>query len=283
MPIDYSISDNIRKLSFGKFSARRSLGLGFPPHGSLSRIIRDLMNGTIKTSDHSDAHMLATASVEMWHRAIHSFLLSVAVTDRSRLWASVAGYYSSHYVMRAFAYSMGLFKSFIEGAAIQVVILDENLSCLKLEGEKYKKGEHSFYWMVVKEHPAIRPNALFRINPPKSEKSESFHRTTANYTDHVNDFTRLVFPDGASMRESVQRISRMRRNLDTNSSIELNGYPDVINVQILAFQRIIAYRDYFDQKVSDNRFWKAHRTPQWARDTMLYQVESTGLEAIDQQ
>ncbi len=278
MPVDYSVADRITELSFGSFSRRPSLGLGFPPRGSLSKKIVELIDGEIATLPDNEAHMLATASVEMWHRAIHSFLLSVAVTDRSPLWASVAGYYSSHFVMRAFAYSMGLLKSFKGRAAVQIVLIGDDLCCERLTENKYNKGEHEFCWMVVSEHPAIEPNTLFRTNSIRASKSDSFHRTTANYTDHINSFARLAFPEEESMKESVQRISRMRGDLGANPSIELNGYPDIINVQILAFQRIVAYRDFFDQKILDNRFWKAHRTPQWCRDTMLYQMEAPGLE-----
>ncbi len=277
MPIDYTEADRVLELSFGKFSSRRSLGLGFPRRGSLSNMVSNLIGKQDATLQHRDAHLLASASVEMWHRAIHSFLLSVAVTDHSPLWASVAGYYSSHFIMRAFAHSMGLFKSFTRRAAVQVVRRNGSFYCDQLE-TGLNQGEHLFYWRVVSEHPAFEHNGLFRTNNIRSSKSESFHRTTANYTDHLNDFTSLAFPNEEDMKDSVQRISRIQVNLGTSPSIELDGFPDIINVQVLAYQRIIAYRDFFDQKLSANRFWQAHRTPNWCRDTMLYQVETQSLE-----
>ena len=43
----------------------------------------------------------AMAAVKMWLRAVHSFLISVSLTKASPIWSSVAGYYSSHYSIRA--------------------------------------------------------------------------------------------------------------------------------------------------------------------------------------
>lgn len=277
MPIDYTEADRICELTFGKFRAA-TLGLGFSPHGLLSQKIVDLINGKIATLPHNEAHILATASVEMWHRSIHSFLWAIALTDRSPLWASITGYYASHFVMRAFAYSMGIFKSFCLHKAIQITLQSGHCVATVLEGKKYQKGEHSFYWMAVKDHPNLNSNPLFRDNYERDPKSDSAHRTYANYMDHINSFVPLDLLERDHIKETVERISRIRVNSITNTAIELGVYPDVKTVQILAYQRIIAYRDFFDQKLSDNRFWQAHRTPNWCRDTMLYQVETQSLE-----
>ncbi len=278
MPIDYSIADDIIELSFGKFD-KRSTKLKFPVPGSLSKNISALIEGQDQTLSHANVSMLATASVEMWHRAVHSFLWSVALTNSSPLWASVTGYYSSHFVMRALAYSMGIIKSFRKRKAVQITFSGGQCVCTILEDRYKKKGEHEFYWMVVKEYPAFSSNDLFRKNNITSSRSDSYHRTYANYTDHINSFVPLDLPEREHIKETVERISRIRVNSITNTAIELDAYPDVRNVQILAYQRIIAYRDFFDQKLSANRFWQAHRTPNWCRDTMLYQVETQGLEA----
>lgn len=56
------------------------------------------------------ARWFTTAAVDMWLRGVHSFLISVSLTNASPIWASVSGYYSSHYVVRAFAHLLGYFQ-----------------------------------------------------------------------------------------------------------------------------------------------------------------------------
>src|ERR1700689_2464917 len=50
------------------------------------------------------ARMFTTAAVNIWMRAVHNFLVSASLTNVSPIWASVAGYYSSHYSVRALAH-----------------------------------------------------------------------------------------------------------------------------------------------------------------------------------
>src|SRR4051812_48612238 len=57
----------------------------------------------------SGASMFASAAVDIWLRAIHSLVISAALTRASPLWASVAGYYSSHYSVRGIAHLLGFF------------------------------------------------------------------------------------------------------------------------------------------------------------------------------
>src|SRR5437660_12593671 len=115
MPIDYSAVDPVLGLSFAKLD-RPAAKLDFPQPGTLARLFSHLIKsgGAEAALPHQNSSMLATAGVEMWHRAIHSFLWSIALTERSPMWASVLGYYASHFVMRAFAHAMGIFKSFTE-------------------------------------------------------------------------------------------------------------------------------------------------------------------------
>src|SRR6266478_3868586 len=121
MPIDYSSIDRVFELAFGKLNTPRA-SLDFPAHGTLSKELKVLIESGAASPvlSHHKCQMLAACSVEMWHRAIHSFLWSIALTETSPLWASISGYYASHYVMRAFAHSMGIFKSFTSRTAIQI-------------------------------------------------------------------------------------------------------------------------------------------------------------------
>ena len=277
MTIDYVTADRIVKLTFGKLD-KPSAKLIFPESGTLSKQIYELlgdMGVTAPILAHDQSSLLASAGVEMWHRAIHSFLCSVALTKSSPLWASVSGYYSSHYVMRAFAHSMGIFKSFSQKEIIQVLVDNGQFVCTPLAWKK-NRGEHAFYWKAVKGHPKYFANDLFRENSERDTESDSSHRTFANYIDHINSFVPLDFPPMNEVAVSVERISRIRLHSFTQPSIE--NFPDLQNVQILAFQRIIAFQDFLDESVPKNRFWRAHRRPSWCKDVMRYQVEEQGLE-----
>src|SRR5882672_5891282 len=152
MPIDYSSADRVLELSFGKLN-KNSARMDFPEPGTLSNVFSALLDSSGAAAvvlPHDQCQMLASASVEMWHRAIHSFLWSVALTEASPLWASVSGYYSSHFVMRAFAYALGIYKSFIKKKGIQIVLGQGQFILSEVET---KDGEHPFYWKVVHSHP----------------------------------------------------------------------------------------------------------------------------------
>ncbi len=278
MAIDYIVAERIVELSFGKLD-RPSAKLTFPERGTLSQHLNALLEsaGTAPaTLPHQQGSLLASAGVEMWHRAIHSFLLSVALTKSSPLWASVSGYYSSHFVMRAFAHSMGIFKSFLRGKVIQISVENGQFICSPLNWSSKSRGEHSFYWKAVKNHPGFISNDLFRENGERDPGSDSSHRTYANYIDHINSFVSLRFPTSDDVAIDVEKISRIRLHSVTSPSRD--NYPDLQNVQILAFQRIIAFQEFLDERVSKNRFWKMHRRPVWCKDVMLFQVEEQGLE-----
>ncbi len=274
MPIDYTLTDKVVMLSFAKLD-KSTAKLKFPPAATLSNQLAAVLSSSKPDAlilEQKYFEMLATAGVEMWHRAIHSFLWSVALTKTSHIWASVTGYYASHFVMRAFAHSMGIFKSFRTRKAVQVVI-NKGRFVYDLQDSD---GEHSYYWKVVKGHSRLSKNPLFRTNSERDLKSDSSHRTFANYTDHLDSFVPLSFPSTDNLAETVEKISRIRLHSITEPSRE--SYPDLQNVQILAFQRIVAFHDYLEDLVPNNRFWRAHRRPQWCKDLMIYQVEDQEME-----
>lgn len=109
MSFDYTSADRFLELIFSKLN---KAPLSFPEKASLSELMSKLLEqdgGAAPVIPHPRSFLFASASVEMWQRAVHSFLWSVALTDRSPIWASVSGYYASHFVMRAFAHSFGFF------------------------------------------------------------------------------------------------------------------------------------------------------------------------------
>jgi hypothetical protein len=168
---------------------------------------------------------------------------------------------------------MGIFKSFTQRKVIQVVAKNGSFVCTLT---KTKLGEHAFYWNAVKGK--LQGNPIFHDNNEHDMKSDSAHRTFANYTDHVGSFSPVKFPALETIAESVEKISRIRLGSVTSPSRE--GFPDLQNVQILAFQRIIAFQDFLDSRVSNNRFWRAHRRPTWCNNVMVFQVEDQGLEQL---
>ncbi|MDO8933869.1 MAG: hypothetical protein Q7U97_15860 [Rhodocyclaceae bacterium] len=277
MSVDYIAADRIVELAFGKLDKPNSK-MDFPKPGTLSKHFNVLLSGNnaMPTLSHQHSPMLATAGVEMWHRAIHSFLWSVALTKSSPLWASVSGYYASHFVMRALAHSMGIFKSFAQKKVIQISVEKGQFVCAPLKWSSSGTGEHAFYWKAVKGHPKFLTNDLFHENSERDPKSDSAHRTFANYTDHLCAFPPLEFPKVEELADSVEKISRIRLHSVTHPSRD--DYPDLQNVQILAFQRILAFQDFLDDKVPKSRFWRAHRRPGWCNNVMLYQVEDQQLE-----
>jgi len=274
MPIDYSSIDRVFDLSFGKLDTPRAR-LEFPAPGTLS----EELNALIKSGEaspvlpHNKWQMLASCSVEMWHRSIHSFLWSVTLTETSPLWASVSGYYASHYVMRAFAHSMGIFKSFTAKSAIQIKMEAGQFVLSPFKG----KGEHPFYWNAVRGYSKFATNPLFYDNNERDIDSDAAHRTFANYTDHVNSFKPLKCSDVAWAMNYVEKISHFRLG-STVKRPSRDEYPNLQDVQILAFQRIVTFNDFLDERIPTNRFWRAHRRPAWCKDIMLFQIEDSGLE-----
>ncbi len=274
--IDYSLSNKVLDLTFARLD-RAGSSIGFPQAGTLAAHISQLIDDGSSTLSHENAKLFASASVELWQRAIHSFLWSVALRNYSGIWSSVTGYYASHFVMRAFAHAFGFFKSFTGRRVAQIVVERGGFRVSYLKEKD--NGEHSFYWKVVKEHPDFQNNPLFRRNSERDKTSDCSHRNFASYTDHIGNFVRLGFPGNEGLSLSIQKISRIRRFAVTE--VYRDDYPDLDNVQILAYQRIVTFRDYLDRSVSSNRFWQAHREPVWCRDLKMdFQLEDADIGSL---
>ena len=272
MQIDYSSVGNILERSFARLGA--SPNMGFPRAATLSEEFKSLYGDAAPVLAHSKWRLLAAASVEMWHRAIHSFLCSVALSEMSPLWSSVVGYYASHYVMRAFAHSMGIFRSFQVKRGIQVHLAGNHFSVRFFETKN--KGEHDFYWHVVKNHPDFIGNLLFRENNERAAYAESQHRSFANYTDCINSFATLKPRSIFDISMDIEKISGIR--LDSVGRPEVNNYPDLQTLQVLAFHRIVAFQTFLDDQVSNNGFWRTHREPIWCKDIMLFQTPESAID-----
>jgi hypothetical protein len=278
MATDYGSTEKVLELTFAKWNASSVLN-SFPQQNALALKLEEIFarpGASNAVFAHTSCRLLASASVEMWHRALHSFLYSVALTENSPIWASVAGYYASHFVMRAFAHSFGFFKSFSARKIVQYTLTGNTFVCTVVD--ERDSGEHKFYWKIVKDHPHFSTNPLFRYNSDRDPKSDCAHRNYANYSDHINSFKAVSPWLAARVEESVEKISRIRKHSVTGPSRE--GYPDLLNVQILAYQRIVTYREYMDDKLTNNKFWKLHRDPLWCRKPMRYELEDSAPEVL---
>lgn len=273
--IDHSFSNQVLNIAFEKLGNSETI-VDFPKEGTLSAHVAELIEQNSRNISDDRAILFASASVEMWQRAVHSFLWSVALKDYSKLWSSVTGYYASHFVMRAFAHAFGFFKSF-SGKKVAQLAMGGDHFVLSLLDEK-DRGEHIFYWKVVKRHPEFEHNPLFRLNNVGDRTSDCSHRNFANYTDHIGNFVTLGFPKTERLVDSISKISHIRRFSITE--VYRDDYPDLDNVQILAYQRIVTFRDFLDNHVSDNRFWKAHREPSWCKGIMSFELQDADVNTL---
>ena len=97
------INADLRSQIVRSFAPLRHEAAGsFPAAGALSKALTDLATPKTKASYEialrpAVAKLFCKAGVDSWMRAVHSFLISTALTDGSPIWASVTGYYSSHY------------------------------------------------------------------------------------------------------------------------------------------------------------------------------------------
>ena len=125
---------------------RRRGNLAFGRAGILAETIeQSLKRSRGRTfSCNADLNELyATAAVEMWQRGVHSFLMSAALTAASPIWSSVAGYYASHYCIRAFAHAIGFFHSYRRRRLLRLE-LSSNFMCHVEQTDR----EHVIYWKV---------------------------------------------------------------------------------------------------------------------------------------
>lgn len=223
--------------------------------------------------------LFATAAVEIWMRAIHSFLISAWLTDSSAVWASVSGYYSSHYCMRGFAHLCGYFQLFHRRRIIRLERNGDPRSC-RVEKKQGSDREHTFYWKIVNAQPEFSDDPLFTDNPEKTDTTDVGHRSRANYADHINKFQRITPPAEEAIRARVQQISTVQ--FEAPPIPRMDKFPDIVNVQVVAYHRIVRFRRFLDEILGiENRFWTAYRNPSWLKGLISFQlVEGDGLRAL---
>ena len=248
-------------------------GTQFPERDSLASRLRDLVpkpfRATALMVDRALFQAFATASVEMWLRAVHSFLISASLTRSSPIWSSVAGYYSSHYSIRALSHLLGLFHLHRPTLTVRLEVAAKQLIC---NVEKGPSREHQFYWQSVKAHPEFTHDRLFTRNEEARDvDSDSRHRAIANYCDHVGIFPRFEVLDEGFLKARVERLASLP--VSDPPIPRATHFPDLMNVQIVALLRLVRYRSFVDGYLGDsNRFWAKNRNPEWCRPYMAFQV-----------
>ncbi len=280
--MDKELSSQIERM-FAELNLR-SAANSIPALGALSRLlsayIDDSSSETVVAAKPIVLTHFATAAVEMWLRSVHSFLISVSLTRASPIWSSVAGYYSSHYSIRAFAHLFGVFQLY---KMKRIAYLDKQGShfVLRMENKGAKHREHKFYWKYVSEHPQLLTDPFFYANTDDQPRSDGAHRNKANYSDHVNLFPVFVPLDAQYLRDRVERISSIVFSDVPVPSADDDDFPDLDNVQVIAYHRLVKFRRLVDEVLSTrNRFWNVQRKPSWCPETLKFSVVDPVFAAL---
>jgi hypothetical protein len=246
----------------------------FPRPGKLAELLSREADASSAVATPEMPKYFATAAVEMWLRSVHSFLISASLTKASPIWASVAGYYSSHYAVRAFAHLFGVFQLHHKS---KIARLDT--SGRHLVFERKKAGEHKFYWKEVSGHPQLAHDQSFYQN--LEDKADGGHRNRVNYWDHISGYPAFQPLETQALKDRVERISNMpflpvpvpRIDIDPEAFA-----PDIDSVQIIAYHRLVKFRRLLDEGCLDNEFWRGQRSPAWSSTLMNFSVvESASL------
>jgi len=251
----------------------------FPPLATLSSHLEKLapvrgIKSTVIPVPVETAKLFATASVEIWLRAVHSFLISASLTNVSDIWASAAGYYSSHYAVRAFAHVLGHFQLYNKKLIVQLDMVKGKYHC-SFDAKHGNDREHKYYWKLVNNDANFSLNPLFRENKSDIDDSDVGHRDRANYADHIGRFPNFRPLELTSLVDRVRFISRIK--FDTAPIPCKSRFPDIESVQIVAYHRIVHFRRFLDEVLGGkNRFWSVYRNPSWSGGVIDFQLSEQG-------
>ena len=261
----------------------RSASKSLPGPGTLSNTLT-LEEAKAHTNSRSISPTLAshfgTAAVEIWQRSVHSFLISTSLTDTSPIWASVTGYYSSHYSVRGIAHLLGYFYLYRRQKVARLEFGNSGgCKCLFLKRPKgvSRGGEHQVYWALVKQDSLFTADPFFTDNKQDADESDAGHRNYANYADHIGRYPVFHPLDRNAISDRIERISKFP--FDDPPLPRRTQFPDVTFVQLIAYHRIVCFRRILDEALgATNRFWSVQRTPSFAVEFMDYQLtEGSGL------
>lgn len=251
----------------------------FPNPGSLSTAMEAVVPAKRATActvtvPPATAALFTTAAVEVWMRAVHSFLVSASLTEASPIWASASGYYSSHYSVRALAHLLGYYQLFRKKRIVRLDMHNGKHVCTfdpKLTGDR----EHRFYWKIVKSDQHFASDPLFTDNNPEDDASDVGHRDRANYADHIFQLPSFRTLDADTLKRRVEYISQIE--FTTPPIPKRSRFPDVNSVQVVAYHRAVRFRQFVDEVLGGgNRFWRVHRNPAWVGGMIDFQLTEQG-------
>jgi hypothetical protein len=246
----------------------------FPPPRTLSDSLAKLvpLGGASSTRnvEIKDASHFSTAAVDMWLRSVHSFLISASLTEASPIWASVAGYYSSHYAVRGVAHLLGYFQLFRKKRVVALSMNNSRFVCA-FRSKDANDAEHKLYWKIVKQSGVFQGDGFFPENNPDSEDSDVRHRNHANYADHLFIYPVFKPLSETALKNRIEFISKIV--FDTPPLPRFSKFPDLAYVQLVAYHRLVRFRSTLDETLDGkNRFWNVHRNPSFASDLMDFQL-----------
>ncbi len=226
----------------------------------------------------ADTAMFATAAVEIWQRAVHSYLISASLTEASPLWASVSGYYSSHYSVRAMAHLLGCFHLYSKKKIARLKTGVQRHVCI-FDKKSGDDREHKAYWKLVKESGPFKGDPLFTFNESNTEPSDVAHRDRANYADHIGSFPNFKPLNESNLKARLKQISQIK--FDVPPIPKRSKYPDINAVQVVAYHRLVKFRTALDEVLATrNPFWNRHRNPTWAGVINFQLAEQGGISAF---
>ncbi len=252
----------------------------FPEAKYLSNYLKEKSKERSSLIPPKAAVLFAKAAIEIWHRSIHSFLISLSLIDESPIWAAIIGYYSSHYSVRAIAHMLGYFYLYGDNKLFRLEFGREGTYSYSNPRRSDKsRSEHKLYWLLVKRNSTFSLNTLFDENP--KEKSDSAHRNYANYIDFLSKYYN-------SFKSPLSK-ERIKNQIDTLSALsskdisrpDIKKFPDAASVQLHAYSRIIIFRRILDTVLSNkNKFWNNNRNPTFAIEFMNYQLKDEDNNSI---
>lgn len=218
------------------------------------------------------ASLFGSAAIDMWHRAVHSLIISASLTEASPIWASVSGYYSSHYTIRGLAHLFGFFQLYHDSLNVHLTLKSPSaFVCEFIQKEKGGKGgEHKSYWNIVKQISIFQEDTYFTKNEIGQKESDVAHRNYANYIDHLRIPTTIGIKNKEWIKMRIDEISN--KNFDIAPIPSYDKFPDTMNVQIVAYYRIIQFRKILDETIIKNKYWLANREPDFAKEYFDYQL-----------
>lgn len=255
-------------------------GSAFPAPASLARALDTsfptMKKGEKKKDTHVDIHvakLFATAAIDIWQRAIHSLLISALLSESSPIWASVAGYYSSHYTMRGLSHLLGYYQLFQRKCQVQLTFDGSRYLCTFTK--RYER-EHDWYWHLATGSQIMGHDPFFALKPLSlGLMRDTAHRDRSNYWDHLRQFPPIHDVGKEQIKRKMAQMSKVE--LQAPPELRDDRFPDPLSVQLIAYQRVARFRRLLDDTLSNNRLWSVQRNPPWAAEYIDYQmVEARG-------